>query len=147
MGSRSRGNQITIASTGVRVPVGAARLRRIVATVLRKEETSGAIVNVTFVPPGRMRVLHRKAFGSPRLTDVIAFSLKHDGAVVGDVYICPDEARRNAKELGVSLREEIVRLVVHGTLHVLGYDHPEGEECHRSAMWLRQEGYVRSLAP
>ncbi|GIW50865.1 MAG: hypothetical protein KatS3mg081_0220 [Gemmatimonadales bacterium] len=55
-------------------------------------------------------------------------------------------ARKNAKELGVRFREEIVRLVVHGTLHVLGYDHPEGEARQRSPMWLRQERYVRSLA-
>lgn len=127
--------------------MGAARLRQVVATVLGKEGKSAAIVNVTFVSPGRMRILHRKAFGSSRLTDVIAFSLAHHGAVVGDVYICPDVARRNAKELGIPLREEIVRLVVHGALHVLGYHHPEGEERHRAPMWLRQEGYVRSLAP
>ena len=43
------------------------------------------------------------------------------------------------------LREELVRLVVHGTLHVLGYDHPDGPGRTRSAMWRRQERYVRRL--
>ena len=43
------------------------------------------------------------------------------------------------------VEEELVRLTVHGTLHVLGYDHPEGRGRTRSAMWLRQERYVRRL--
>ncbi|HXJ29862.1 MAG TPA: rRNA maturation RNAse YbeY [Gemmatimonadales bacterium] len=43
------------------------------------------------------------------------------------------------------LREELVRLAVHGTLHVLGYDHPDGPGRTRSAMWRRQERYVRRL--
>jgi len=44
-----------------------------------------------------------------------------------------------------SLFEELVRLTVHGTLHVLGYDHPAGPARMRSAMWRRQEKYVRRL--
>ena len=62
-----------------------------------------------------------------------------DGApVVGDVYIAPSVARVNARLSGVTVREELARLVVHGTLHVLGHDHPAvGRE--RSAMWRRQE--------
>ena len=41
---------------------------------------------------------------------------------------------------------EVVRLLVHGTLHALGYDHPEGERRTRSKMWRRQERYVEALA-
>ncbi len=146
MGRRSPGNQITIASTGVRLPLSRARLRRVVATVLEKEDKSGAIVNLTFLSPGRMRALNRKSLGRSSLTDVIAFCLAHQGTAVGDIYICPDAARRNAEKLGLRFEEEIVRLVVHGTLHVLGYHHPEGQGRQRSGMWLRQERYVRSLA-
>jgi probable rRNA maturation factor len=43
----------------------------------------------------------------------------------------------------VSLRQELVRLVIHGTLHALGYDHPEGDHRIRSPMWRRQERYVK----
>jgi len=55
-------------------------------------------------------------------------------------------ARENATRLGVPLRRELARLVVHGTLHVLGHDHPEGERREQSAMWQRQERYLRRLA-
>jgi probable rRNA maturation factor len=58
---------------------------------------------------------------------------------IGDIYVCPDVARRNARRLGVSEREEISRLVVHGVLHVAGHDHPEDESRTRSKMWKRQE--------
>jgi len=91
-----------------------------------------------------MRTLNRKTFGRDRATDVIAFGLPHDGVITGDIYVCPAVARRAARELEVSEREELIRLVVHGTLHVLGYDHPEDESRYQSAMWRRQERLLRS---
>jgi rRNA maturation RNase YbeY len=66
--------------------------------------------------------------------------------VIGDIYIAPDVARENARTAGAPAREELTRLVVHGTLHVLGYDHPEGDGRDRSSMWKRQERLVRRLA-
>ena len=64
---------------------------------------------------------------------------------MGDVYIAPSVARASARDNGVSVREELVRLVVHGTLHVLGYDHPDSDARTRSAMWKKQERLVRRL--
>jgi probable rRNA maturation factor len=55
-------------------------------------------------------------------------------------------AREDARTLGIPWREELVRLVVHGTLHALGQRHPEGPGRTRSAMWRRQERYVETLA-
>jgi probable rRNA maturation factor len=68
-------------------------------------------------------------------------------AVVGDIYIAPEVARDNAADRGIGVREEIVRLLVHGTLHVLGRDHPEGSDEARRAspMWRRQEALVRRV--
>ena len=80
-------------------------------------------------------------------TDVIAFGFApaaRGGPVVGDVYIAPAVARRNAAEHGRGVREETLRLVVHGVLHVLGYDHPAGESRYESPMWRRQERLLRS---
>jgi probable rRNA maturation factor len=93
-----------------------------------------------------MRRLNAEHKGRDVPTDVIAFTLAGPrGARVGDVYVCPWVARREAAARGIPVREELIRLIVHGTLHVLGHDHPEaGRES--SAMWRRQERYVEALA-
>jgi rRNA maturation RNase YbeY len=110
--------------------------------VLAWEGARDARVGITLLGAAAMRALNRRATGRRGLTDVIAYALPQpDGAIVGDVYICPAAARRADAELA----EEMVRLVVHGTLHVLGYDHPDGPGRMRSAMWRRQERYVRRL--
>ncbi len=114
----------------------------IVATVLRGERRRAAIA-VTFLGPVRMRRLNREYLGHDAPTDVISFALPSpDGSLTGEVYVCRAVAEANARRHGVRLREELVRLVVHGTLHVLGYDHPDGDARTGSAMWKRQERYV-----
>ena len=60
-------------------------------------------------------------------------------SVVGDIYICPDVVRKNAAHYGTGMREELARVVVHGTLHALGYDHEPGEDRVSSDMWRKQE--------
>ena len=99
-----------------------------------------------------MRRLNRRSSGRRGLTDVIAFALPQpDGSVLGDVYICPAAAttwgngRGAGKGRRAGVNEELLRLAVHGTLHVLGYDHPLGPGRTRSAMWRRQERYVQRL--
>lgn len=102
-------------------------------------------VDITLLSAVAMRRLNRRATGRRGLTDVIAYPLPQpDGRLVGDVYICPQAAAQVAGN-GIDTEEELVRLVVHGTLHVLGYEHPDGPGRTRSAMWRRQERYVQRL--
>jgi probable rRNA maturation factor len=132
--------------SGRRLPIPASFVRRVVEAVLRGERRTAAI-SVTFLGRDSMRRLNLRHKGSDRPTDVLAFALEQPGGrAVGDVYVCPEVARREARERGIPLREELVRLVIHGTLHALGRDHPEGEARTRSAMWRRQERYVAALA-
>lgn len=125
-------------------------MARAAQRVVAWEGAHAARLDVALLPPAAMRRLNRRAFGRRRLTDVIAFALPQpDGRVVGDIYICPDLAARNAAGSSAGeaagVRAELIRLVVHGTLHVLGYDHPAGRGRTRSAMWRRQERYVQRL--
>jgi probable rRNA maturation factor len=78
---------------------------------------------------------------------VLSFALHDEGEPpLGDVYVGVEQARRQAAEAGVAETEELVRLAVHGTLHVLGWDHPEEPEARfRSPMWLRQEALVAEV--
>ncbi len=150
--SAARRVEISVASERVRVPLSLARVRRIVGTVLRAEGRTAESpsrrtdMTITFVGPSRMRQLNLEWKRCDAVTDVLSFALRlPGGGVAGDVYICPAAARLHAREHRVSLSEELARLVVHGTLHALGYDHPEGFGRTRSAMWRRQEGYMRAL--
>lgn len=117
--------------------------------VLRWERARNVRVELSLLGPVAMRRLNRRTTGRRGLTDVLSFTLPQpDGAILGDVYICPAAARRFvAGTPGGSraVHEELVRLTVHGTLHVLGYDHPEGPGRTGSVMWRRQERHVRRL--
>jgi probable rRNA maturation factor len=109
---------------------------------LRAERVKDAMLSITFVGRAAISELNRRYLGHHGPTDVISFGLGRQGRrgpVVGDIYICPEIARSNAKRQDVSSQEELLRLVVHGTLHTLGYDHPEGATRTNSAMWRKRE--------
>ena len=116
--------------------------------MLRAEQVRNALVSVALVDRRAVARMNRKHLGHRGATDVISFSFSRASrrdAVIGDVYIAPEIARENAAARGVPVREELLRLVVHGTLHILGYDHPDGPTREQSAMWKRQERIVRRL--
>lgn len=140
---------VGVSMDGVRVPLSRDRVGRIVRAVLRSEGVRSAMLSVTFVTSRDMRTLNRKHLRRDATTDVIAFGLGRAGKsapILGDVYIAPDVARASARDNGVTLREELARLIVHGTLHVLGYDHPDSDARTRSAMWRKQERLVARLS-
>ncbi len=56
------------------------------------------------------------------VTDVISFDLSDDITYMGEIYICLNQAEKQAKEFKVSLQNEILRLAIHGVLHILGFD-------------------------
>jgi probable rRNA maturation factor len=131
---------------GRNLPLSRALVRRAVEAVLRGERREG-LISITFLGRDAIRRLNAEHKGHDRTTDVLAFPLVGpERETVGDVYICPAVAREHARALRIPPREELIRLVVHGTLHALGYEHPEGEGRTRSAMWRRQERYVEALA-
>src|SRR5437879_4881914 len=99
-----------------------------------------------------MRRLNRRVTGRRGLAGGRAGGRRRPGGrVVGEGYLGPGAGERWGKGGGKgagggrTVAEELVRLAVHGTLHVLGFDHPEGPGRTRSAMWHRQERYVRRL--
>jgi probable rRNA maturation factor len=132
---------------GLRAPLSAARVAALVALVLKAEGIPDAMMSVTFLGSRAMARMNREQLGHPGATDIITFELTRpvaDAPVTGDIYICPDIARTNAKAWGVPVREELARLVIHGTLHSLGLEHPDGESRVDSPMWRLQEKYLRA---
>lgn len=139
---------VDVSADGERVPLSRARVGEIARGVLSAERVRDALVSVTFVSARRMSALNRRHLDHRGPTDVISFGFHRAtprDPVVGDIYIAPSIARTNAATAGVGVREEIARLVVHGVLHVLGHDHPDGPERQSSPMWRRQESLVKRL--
>jgi probable rRNA maturation factor len=138
---------VEVDAAGVRVPLARRRVAEIARAVLRAEKVRRARLSIAFVDDARIARLNRRHLGHSGPTDVISFALSDDASegLVGDIYIAPAVARRNAMEQGIPARDELTRLVVHGVLHVVGYDHPEGAPRYESAMWARQEQLLRAL--
>jgi probable rRNA maturation factor len=121
--------------------VGAAR-----ATLEEAGAHGEGELSVTLVDRSEIRELNAAWLDREGPTDVVAFDLGAGASVLGDVYLCPELALE-AVELGeaASAREELVRLVIHGTLHVLGHEHPEGPERWESPMFELQERLVERV--
>jgi probable rRNA maturation factor len=137
-----RGLAIDISSNVRRLTVSRARVREAAAAALNAERVRNAMLSITFVGRDAMSEMNHRYLRHRGPTDVISFGLERTGkrgAVIGDIYICPEVARDNAKRQGIPIGEEVLRLVVHGTLHVLGHDHPVGVSRMTSPMWQRQE--------
>jgi probable rRNA maturation factor len=121
-------------------------LERGVREVLGAEGIREGELSLTFMNDVEIQALNQEYLGRDRPTDVIAFALQEEGdPLMGDVYVGYEQAERQAKEAGVEILEELLRLAVHGTLHVLGHDHPEGSERMESPMFRRQEELLAEL--
>jgi rRNA maturation RNase YbeY len=139
---------VDVAAEGVRAPLAARRVADLARGVLAAERVREAMLSIAFVTDREIARLNRAHLGHRGPTDGISFGFAPAGTggpVVGDIYIAPDVARVNARAHGVGVREELARLVVHGTLHVLGYEHPEDEARATSTMWRRQEALLARL--
>lgn len=121
-------------------------LARAIRATLQDLAVAEAEISLTLLGDDEIADLNRRYLGHEGPTDVLSFALyEADETPVGDVYIGYPQSLRQAEALGIPAHEELVRLAVHGTLHVLGYDHPEGEEREGSEMWSIQERVVAGL--
>ncbi|MGQ0644693.1 MAG: rRNA maturation RNase YbeY [Elusimicrobiota bacterium] len=130
-----------------------AAARRGALRALRRGKARGpGVLNVVWTSRGRLLALNRRFRRTDAYTDVIAFRYEDPppgpgrrpaAPPFGDLYIAVPQARANARRFGAGLREELIRLVVHGTLHLLGYTDYTPRA--KKVMWTEQEKIVRAL--
>jgi probable rRNA maturation factor len=137
--------EVSIAES-VASPVDAARIEAAVRHVLRAEGIHEAEISVALLDDAAIASMNQEYLEHDGPTDVITFAM-HEGdePPLGDIYVGVEQAVRQAAEFGATPADEVLRLAMHGTLHVLGFEHPEGEERVGSEMFVRQEELLRSF--
>lgn len=113
-------------------------LKKVAKKVLEKENKSETELSVALVGPGRMRKLNKKYLGKNRTTDVLSFP--DDG--FGEIVICPREVKKNAKRFKSTFEKELALCLIHGLLHLLGYNHEISEEKAKK-MEQKQQYYLK----
>jgi probable rRNA maturation factor len=123
----------------------AAKLKRVAATILKLLKEDHAELSVALIGNGEMRKLNARYRKKDYPTDVLSFPAAADMPgglrLLGDVIISVDKAKEQAKERGRSLDEEMTTLLVHGVLHLLGYDHERSAKDARIMGRLEQKLY------
>ncbi|MCS6999713.1 MAG: rRNA maturation RNase YbeY [Bacteroidota bacterium] len=117
-------------------------LQRAITAVLEGESVPTAEISVVLCDDAFIRHINAEYLQHDWATDVISFPLSH-APLMGELYISVDTARRQAAEYGVSLQNELVRLAVHGVLHLVGYD--DQTDAEQALMHSLQESYVARL--
>jgi len=129
-----------------------------IAEIVFKEENvkKETELSIAFIGSGRMRKLNKIWRNKNRATDILAFpELKvacekfrlgksSKIAVIGEIVICLREIKKNAKRFKTSANKELARVIAHGILHLLGYDHEKSEE-KAERMRKREEEYIKKI--
>jgi probable rRNA maturation factor len=123
---------IHVTNEQARVPIPAAKVRRLASQILGKRNLS-----VAFVTNAAIRKINRRFLQHDFATDVISFPLGGDSDLVGELVISAEYAAGEARTRKIPVEEELLRYVAHGVLHLLGYD--DHRPADRAKMWKRQE--------
>ena len=111
---------------------------------LKREKLDNVEFNIIFVDINKIHEINREYRGIDRPTDVISFALEDnmdielDHRLLGDIYICLEKAHEQAIEYNHSYLRELSFLMIHGLLHLLGYDHVNSKE-EEKIMFGKQE--------
>ncbi|RMD45558.1 MAG: rRNA maturation RNase YbeY [Aquificota bacterium] len=119
--------------------------------ILKELNLDNVELSITLTDNETIRNINKKWRGKDRPTDVLSFPLDVDFHIgykykpLGDIVISLPFAKKQAKEIGFSYKEEVLRLLIHGILHLLGYDHEKSEE-EAEKMFSIQESIFSKLS-
>jgi probable rRNA maturation factor len=118
-------------------PVDKKSFSQVAKKVLKGENRETKNISLAFVGKEEIKKLNKKFRKKNKATDVLSFSAQGGPAsgwnieeenYLGEIIICPEVVKENAKKYGISAKEETMKVFVHGILHLLGYDHEKTEK-------------------
>ena len=116
-------------------------IRRVIGFILKKEHVKDGKISVVLVGDKLIRKINTAYLGHNVPTDVMTFPIEQDPVLEAEIYVNVRQARRQAHEYGVTINNELTRLLIHGVLHAVGYDDRRTKD--RKKMFALQERYVR----
>ncbi len=134
---------IVITNRQKQLPLDRRRIRRAVEAVIRDAAIPDARISIAVVDDPAIAKLHREFLGDPEPTDVLSFLLERPPRCLeGEVVVAPETAHSNAPRYGSTPEDELLRYVIHGTLHLVGHDDATPQK--RAAMRKLERKYLRS---
>ena len=115
----------------------------LIRNVLQEEKVQARELSIVFVDNKYIKKLNKRYLNHNALTDVMAFRLGGTQQIEGEVYVNLDRAKSQAKDYGVSFANEVGRLVVHGILHLVGYE--DRTQAQRRSMKKKEDRYLQQL--
>jgi probable rRNA maturation factor len=107
------------------------------------QEKKRKYISIAFVSEKEIRALNKAYRGKNSVTDILSFPIDDDSSLLGELIICYEQAVRQAREMNHSVRSELGFLIVHGVLHLYGYDHERPSDAKK--MFCLQEHILYSL--
>jgi len=95
--------------------------------VLKGENRETETLSLAFVSKEEIKKLNKKFRKKNKPTDVLSFGLNQEN-FLGEIVICPEIVKENSLKYGIDFKKEMMRVFVHGILHLLGHDHPDEVE-------------------
>lgn len=122
-------------------------LQKIAELVAKKEKKVSGIVEINIIGDKEMTELNFEYRGKKYPTDVLSFAWTEDKKIksklLGQIYICLPQIKRQAKEYKIKEYEELARMLIHGLLHLVGHDHIKKTMAVK--MFKIQEGIIKEL--
>jgi probable rRNA maturation factor len=145
---RSRTVEVSISAECSAIPVDEQRLRQAVTSIVDESEFDSAAVSVAVVDDATLHDLNRRFLNHDYPTDVLSFVLENaDGHLEGEVIVSADMAAAIALEVGWPNEAELLLYVIHGTLHLVGYEDQSPSQAAKmrtaEARCLARFGYTR----
>lgn len=107
---------------------GSVKAKKIIEKVIRKSGRISDDLNFIFTDDETLLKINAEFLNHHYFTDVITFDYSEDERIKGEIYISIDTVRENSINYNVSLKDEIVRVMMHGILHLMGYDDKDDQE-------------------
>ncbi len=132
-------------------PIDERFFKKVVQEILKNESEENSSLSVAFVKEEEIKKLNNKYLKKNKPTDVLSFphntdflkETKNFKDSLGEVVICPSVVEKNAQQLSVSIKRELSKMLIHGILHLLGYEHEKGEK--RAEEMEKKENHYLSL--